>query len=225
MTTRLLIADDHRAFREGLRRLVRLLPEVECVGVAANGHEAVQLADNLQPDVVLMDLWMPGLNGIEAARRVRDTSPHIAVLVLTMLEDDESVFAAMRAGARGYLLKGADRDELARAIAAVRHGEAIFSPAIAQRLVQYFQTPQPGSAGTPFPELTDRERDILELLGRGLGNNAIGQQLSLAPKTVRNNLSRIFAKLQVADRAQAMILARDAGLGVAPHRSPPAQLT
>ncbi|SFP52055.1 two component transcriptional regulator, LuxR family [Geodermatophilus dictyosporus] len=222
MTTRLLIADDHRPFREGLRRLVRLLPDVECVGMAVNGHEAVQLADSLQPDVVLMDLWMPGLNGIEATRRVRETSPHIAVLVLTMLEDDESVLAAVRAGARGYLLKGAGRDELGRAVAAVRHGEAIFSPAIAQRLVQYWAAPRPVPAETPFPELTDRERDILELLGQGLGNNAIGHRLSLAPKTVRNNLSRIFAKLQVTDRAQAMILARDAGLGVdAPGRTRP----
>jgi DNA-binding NarL/FixJ family response regulator len=222
MTTRLLIADDHTPFREGLRRLTRLLPDVECVGTAATGHEAVQLADSLQPDVVLMDLWMPDLNGIEATRRVRETSPHIGVLVLTMLDDDESVFAAMRAGARGYLLKGADREELTRAITAVRHGEAIFSPGIAQRLMQYFTAPRAVLAGTPFPELTDRERDILELLGRGLGNVAIGHRLSLAPKTVRNNVSRIFVKLQVADRAQAMIVAREAGLGVDPSRGGPA---
>lgn len=219
MTTRLIIADDHAPFREGLRRLIRLLPDVECVGTAAHGHEAVQLVDSMQPDVILMDLWMPGLNGIEATRRVRETSPHIAVLVLTMLDDDESVFAAMRAGARGYLLKGADRDELTRAIAAVRHGGAIFSPSIAQRLVQYFAAPRAVPVGSPFPELTDRERDILDLLGRGLGNIAIGQQLSLAPKTVRNNVSRILAKLQVADRAQAMIIARDAGLGVVSSRN------
>ena len=209
---RVLIADDHQPFREGLLRLLELIPDVQGIGEAGSGDEAVRQAHTLQPDVILMDLHMPGTNGIEATRQLRETSPHIAILVLTMFEDDESIFAAMRAGARGYLLKGADRNEIGRALTAVSHGEAIFSASVAQRLMQYFATPS-SPAQQAFPELTDREREVLELIGQGLSNSAIAQRLVLSPKTVRNHVSRVFTKLQVADRAQAIIRARDAGLG------------
>jgi RNA polymerase sigma factor (sigma-70 family) len=213
MTVRVVIADDHQPFREGLLRLLELIPDVEGVGEAASGDEALIRAHQLQPDVILMDLHMPGLNGIEASRRLRETSPHIGILVLTMFEDDESIFAAMRAGARGYLLKGADRGEISRAISAVSHGEAIFSASVAQKLVQYFSAVQTSSVEQAFPELTEREREVLELIGQGHSNTAIAQRLVLSPKTVRNHVSRVFAKLQVADRGQAIIRARDAGLG------------
>ena len=213
MTTRVLIADDHQPFRQGLLRLLELIPEAEGVGEAADGDEAIQRAGELQPDVILMDLHMPGRNGIEATRLLRETSPHISILVLTMFEDDESVFAAMRAGARGYLLKGADRGEIGRALSAVSHGEAIFSPSIAQRLMQYFSAAHTSGPEQAFPQLSDREREVLELIGQGQSNAAIAQRLFLAPKTVRNHVSRIFTKLQVADRGQAIIRARDAGLG------------
>jgi DNA-binding NarL/FixJ family response regulator len=212
-TIRVMIADDHQPFREGLLRLLELIPDAEGVGEAADGDEAVRQAHALQPDVILMDLHMPGLNGIEATRQLRETSPHIGILVLTMFEDDESIFAAMRAGARGYLLKGADRGEIGRALSAVSHGEAIFSASVAQRLMQYFSAAHTSRPEQAFPQLSDREREVLELIGQGQSNTAIAQRLVLAPKTVRNHVSRIFTKLQVADRGQAIIRARDAGLG------------
>jgi DNA-binding NarL/FixJ family response regulator len=208
---RVLIADDHPLFRDGVRTLLHSVPETEVVGEAATGEEAIAQAAALQPDVILMDLHMPGLNGIEATRTILNTSPHIGILVLTMFEEDDSVFAAMRAGARGYLLKGADQAEILRATHAVSHGEAIFSPAIAQRLTQYFaalgQVPLPQA----FPELTDREREILGLIAQGYSNGEIASRLVLSLKTVRNHVSNIFNKLQVADRAQAIIRAREAG--------------
>jgi DNA-binding NarL/FixJ family response regulator len=209
---RVLIADDHAFFREGLRGLLRVMPGVVVVGEAATSDEVVEQAIALQPDVILMDLQMPPTNGIEATRRIVEMSPHIGILVLTMFEDDDSVFAAMRAGARGYLLKGADRSEVGRAITAVGSGEAIFSPAIAHRLMQYFATiaPQPRQA---FPQLSEREREVLELVAQGRSNAEIAEHLVLSGKTVRNHVSNIFAKLHVADRAQAIIQARDAGLG------------
>ncbi len=213
---RILIADDHALFREGLGALFLSVPDTEVVGEAATGEEATTRAADLQPDVVLMDIQMPGINGIEATRTIVRESPHIGVLVVTMFEDDDSVFAAMRAGARGYLLKGADKEEMLLAIRAVSRGEAIFGPAIARRLMQYFATPAPGMPAAPaqaFPDLTDREREILALIAQGRNNQEIADQLFLSLKTVRNYVSNIFGKLQVADRAQAIVRAREAGLG------------
>ena len=214
---RILIADDHPVFRFGLRALCLAEPDLELVGEAQTGEEAIARAAALQPDVVVMDLNMPGLNGVEATRRIVATSPHIGVLVVTMFEDDDSVFAAMRAGARGYLLKGVDGTETVRAIRVVANGEAIFSPAIARRLMQYFAGGRADGARTAapdaFPDLTEREREILDLIAHGYTNPAIAARLSLSPKTVRNHVSNIFSKLQVADRAAAIIRAREAGLG------------
>ena len=209
---RILIADDHPVFRYGLRALLQAEPVTEVVGEAMTGNEAIALATSLQPDVILMDLNMPGINGIEATRRILATHPHINILVLTLSDDDDSVFAAMRSGARGYLLKGAEGDETVRAIHAVSSGEAIFSPSIARRLMQYFGAPRPTAAPQTFPDLTEREREILTLIAQGYTNTAIAGQLVLSPKTVRNYVSNIFSKLQVADRAGAIIRARDAGL-------------
>jgi len=208
-----LIADDNDRFRAGLRALLQAAPETEVAGEATTGDEAIALAARLQPDVILMDIRMPGLNGIEATRRILQTSPHIGILILTMYEDDDSVFAAMRAGARGYLLKGALKAEILRAIRGVASGEAIFGPAIARRLMQYFAAPRPSAPASAFPELTEREQEILSLLAQHHPNTAIAERLALSPKTVRNHVSNIFSKLQVADRAQAIILARQAGLG------------
>ena len=209
---RVLIADDHPLFRHGIRALLEATPDFEVVGEATTGEEAVSLAASLQPDVILMDIQMPGVNGIEAARRIVHTSPHIRILMVTMFEDGASVFTAMRAGARGYVLKDAEKAELLRAIRAVGSGEAIFSPAIATRLIDFFAAPRP-VAPQVFPELTEREREILELIAQGQNNTEIARQLVLSPKTVRNYVSNIFSKLQVADRTQAVIRAREAGLG------------
>lgn len=210
---RILVADDHLRFRDGMRAMMRHAGEVELVGEAATGDEAIAAADALQPDIVLMDLRMPGVNGIEATRRILETSPHMRILVLTMYEDDDSVFAALRAGARGYLLKGADKEEILRAIRAVSSGEAIFGPAIAQRLMRYFALPRPPMAPIAFPELTEREREILARIAQGWSNQEIAMSLVVSLKTVRNHVSNIFSKLQVADRTQAILQARKAGLG------------
>ena len=209
---RVLLADDHPLFRDGLRSALASLGDTEVVGEAATGEAAIEQALELQPDVVVMDLQMPAVNGIEATRRIVEASPHIGVLVLTMFEDDDSVFAAMRAGARGYVLKGSGQDEIVRAIHAVSSGEAIFGPAIAERLMAFFAS---GPDGPPpvFPDLTEREREVLELVARGESNQAIARRLVLSEKTVRNHVSNIFTKLQVADRAQAIVRAREAGLG------------
>jgi DNA-binding NarL/FixJ family response regulator len=210
---RLLVADDHGRFRDGVRAMLRREDEIELVGEATTGDEAIAAAEALQPDIVLMDLRMPGTNGIEATRRILETSPHMRVLVLTMYEDDDSVFAALRAGARGYLLKGADKAEILRAIGAVSSGEAIFGPAIAQRLMRYFALPRPAMAPIAFPELTEREREILARIAQGWSNQEIATSLVVSLKTVRNHVSNIFSKLQVADRTQAILQARKAGLG------------
>jgi DNA-binding NarL/FixJ family response regulator len=210
---RILIADDHEAFRGGLRALIESVAGIEVVGEANSGAEAISAAASLQPDVVLMDLNMPDVDGISATRQIVATSPHIAVLVLSMYEDDDQVFGALKAGARGYLLKGADRNELVRGIRGVVAGEAIFGPAIARRLTAYFAT-RPHVEAAVFPELTDREREILDMVARGMNNAQITQRLGLSPKTVRNHVSNIFSKLQVADRAEAIVRAREAGLGM-----------
>lgn len=210
---RILIADDHPLFRSGMRTLLEAVPEILVVGTAASGDEVIALATTLLPDVILMDLQMPGLGGIEATRRILATQPQIGILIVTMFEDDYSVFTAMRAGARGYVLKDTDEDEMLRAIRAVGHGEAIFSPPIARRLVHFFATPPPTVPARAFPELSDREREVLDLIARGTGNVEIANALSLSPKTVRNHISNIFNKLQVAGRAEAIVRARKAGLG------------
>lgn len=212
-TIKILIADDHPLFRDGLKLLLGTVSEMELVGEASHGEEAVELAAALQPDVILMDLNMPGMNGIDATRAINRISPHIGILVFTMFDDDDSVFSAMRVGARGYLLKGANQEETLRAIKVVSSGEAIFSPSIAQRLMHYFASLAPDPSKQLFPELTDREREILRYIAQGINNFDIAAKTGLSPKTVRNHVSNIFNKLQVADRAQAIIRAREAGLG------------
>jgi DNA-binding NarL/FixJ family response regulator len=207
-----LIADDHTLFRSGLRALLNLFPDIQVVGEASSGEEAVDKTIELQPDIVLMDIQMPGVNGIEATRQIANRSPKTGVIVVTMFEDDSSVFSAMRAGARGYILKDAGEEEVLRAIRGVASGEAIFGPAIARRLVHFFSKPHANSDPV-FPELTEREREILDLIARGENNTEIVQHLVLSPNTVRNHISNIFSKLQVADRAEAIIRARGAGLG------------
>jgi len=210
---RILIADDHTLFRDGLRALFGSLADTEVAGEAASGEEAIRQAALLQPDVILMDILMPGVNGIEATRQIIHTSPHIGVIIVTMFEDDDSLFAAMRAGARGFVLKGADQIEMLRVIRAVARGEALFGPAIAARLMRFFARPRPETPAPIFPELTEREREVLDLIAQGFNNAEIAGQFSLSLKTVRNHVSNIFSKLQVADRAEAIIRARDAGLG------------
>ncbi len=210
---RILVADDHALFREGLSALLSSIPDIEVVGKAATGEEAISKAADLQPDVVLMDIQMPGINGIEGTRRIVRDSPHIGILIVTMFEDDDSVFAAMRAGARGYVLKGADQEEILKVIRAVAAGEAHFGPEIARRLMSFFSVPRPATVSEAFPDLTARECEVLDLIARGRSNQGIADELYLSPKTVRNHISNIFSKLQVADRAQAIIRAREVGLG------------
>src|SRR5438067_10768781 len=193
---RVLIADDHPLFRHGLSTLLNASPDFEVVGEATSGEEVVTTAAKLQPDVVLMDIHMPGGNGIEATRRILHTSPHIRILIITMFEDDASVFTAMRAGARGYMLKDAQKADMLAAIRAVGRGEAIFSPAIASRLIDFFAAPRPAVPLQAFPELTEREREILDLIAKGHSNTEIATHLVLSPNTVRNYVSNVFSKLQ-----------------------------
>lgn len=209
---RILIADDHTLFRDGLRALLGSVADTEVVGEASSGAEVVTGAAALTPDVVLMDIQMPGMNGIEATTLILQENPRIGIVMLTMFEDDDSVFAAMRAGARGYVLKGAGQAEMLRAIRAVATGEALFGPAIANRLISFFGT-KPSTPPVAFPGLTERERDILDLIAAGHSNAEIADRLFLSPKTVRNYVTSIFSKLQVADRAHAIVQAREAGLG------------
>jgi DNA-binding NarL/FixJ family response regulator len=212
---RVLIADDHTLFRDGLRALLASIPDIEVLGEASSGREALRLAVEQQPDVILMDIQMPDLNGIEATRQILRTSPHIGIIVLTMFQDDDSVFAVMRAGARGYVLKGADQAVLLRALRAVANGESLFSPEIATRLMQFFANLEPASRTELFPDLTEREREILSFIADGHTNAEIAEKLVISMKTVRNHVSNIFSKLQVADRAQAALRAREAGLSSA----------
>jgi DNA-binding NarL/FixJ family response regulator len=215
MALRVVVVDDHPLYREGLVTAMSTMPDVEVVGEAGDGEQAVAVVDERQPDVVVMDLHMPVLNGIDATRHITGRHPGVAVLVLTMLEGDDSVFAAMRAGARGYLLKGADRSEIARALAGVSHGEVVFSSGIASRVLAFFAAGPAACSAIlgPFPGLTDREREILDLVARGLTNAEIARRLFVSDKTVRNHVSNVFAKLQVAGRAEAVARARDAGMG------------
>jgi DNA-binding NarL/FixJ family response regulator len=210
-TVRVLIADDHPLFREGMRGRLDRVGDIVVVGEAADGDEAVRLSRELKPHVVLMDIKMPGLNGIEATREILLANPRVGVLMLTMFEDDDSVFAAMRAGARGYLLKDSGGEGVVHAIRAVTSGEAVFGPGVAERIIGFFSVPR--SAQRAFPELTEREEEILVLVARGKSNQEIAAQLFVSVKTVRNHVSNILLKLQVADRAQAVIRARDAGIG------------
>jgi DNA-binding NarL/FixJ family response regulator len=211
MTVRVVVADDHPIVRDGLRALLASLPDIELVGEATNGREAVRSAVTDRPDVMVMDLRMPDLDGVAATAEICRAAPDVAVLVLTMLDDDDSVFAAMRAGARGYLVKGASQQDIVRAITAVAAGEAIFGPGVARRVLRYFTAPP--AAQPAFPELSPREREVLDLIAGGLSNAAIAGRLGLSTKTVGNHTSAIFAKLQVAGRAEAIIRAREAGLG------------
>ncbi len=212
MGLRVLIADDHPVVRGGLRALIDTIDGLEVVGLAADGDAAVRETQLLRPDVVLMDVQMPGTDGVEATRRIRASVPDSAVLMLTMYDDDATVFTAMQAGARGYLLKGAEQDEIVTAIRAVVAGQVIFGPGVAARVLGYFSSP-PAPRAEPFPELTEREREILDLLASGRRTAAIADALFLSPKTVSNHLTNIFAKLEVADRAAAIIRAREGGLG------------
>lgn len=213
---RVLIADDHALFRAGVRALLGSLGTVEVVGEAQTGEGAVAAALELQPDVILMDVGMPDMNGIEATRRVLAASPAIGVVIVSMFEDDDSIFAAMRAGAKGYVLKGAGQDELLRAITAVSHGEALYDARIAVRILQFFAVSRRDLPLEVFPELTDREREVLDLIAGGLANAAIARRLDISDKTVRNHISNIFSKLQVVSRAQAIVRAKDAGFGQRP---------
>src|SRR5215212_2533795 len=210
---RVLIADDHPLCRAGVRAMLASAPDTELIGEATTGTEAVSLAAELRPDLVMMDVQMPETDGVEATRRISHESPEINILVVTMFEDDGTVFRAMRAGARGYLLKGANYAEMLRAIKAVGNGEAIFSPGIAIRLANFFAEIHPASSPQVFPELSDREREVLDLIAQGHKNPQIAKRLYLSPKTVRNHVSNILSKLQVADRTHAIIRAREAGLG------------
>ena len=212
---RLLLVDDHPVVRTGLRALIATLEGLEVVGEAVDGESALTEAARLRPDVVLMDVRMDGIGGVEATRRLRTTVPEAAVLVLTMYDDDATVFTAMQAGARGYLLKGADQEEIRTAVLAVAAGQAVFGPAVAGRLLALFgETPAPVREGArSLPDLTEREHEILDLLASGMRTQAIADTLFLSPKTVSNNLTTIFAKLEVGDRTAAVIRARESGLG------------
>jgi DNA-binding NarL/FixJ family response regulator len=211
---RVLVVDDHPLFRFGLCAALAQRDDIEVVGEAAGGHAAIDVATAAKPDVIVMDLHLPDLGGVEATRAITNADPKVGVLVLTMFDDSESVFNAMRAGARGYLLKGAEPDELVRAVQAVARGEAIFGQSIAAQVLRYFNGLNASTVS--FPELTAREREVLELIAAGRNNSEIAQVLSLSGKTVRNHVSIIFSKLRVADRAQAIVRAREAGLGHRP---------
>ncbi len=210
---RLVVADDHPIVRDGLRALIEASSGIELIGEATTGDEAIELARAVRPDVVLMDLAMPGRNGIEATREIASNGWASAVLILTMFADDESIFAAMRAGARGYLLKDAGHEEMLRAIEGVGRGEAIFGAGVAQQMVGFFARARELGV-QPFPELTDREREVLADIAKGASNASIALHLGISVKTVRNHVSTILSKLMVVDRAQAIVRAREAGLGV-----------
>ena len=211
--TRVLVADDHAVFRYGMRAMLANAHGFEVVAEASTGEEVVGKAAEVRPDVVLMDIQMPGMNGIEATRKIVQANPEMSVVVVTMFGDDDSVFSAMRAGARGYVLKGADAEEVMKVLRAMAQGEAYFGPEIAKRIMGYFSSPKPAPASEAFPELTPREVEVLDLIARGTSNQEIASRLYLSQKTVRNHVSNVFLKLQVAGRAQAIVRAREVGLG------------
>lgn len=210
---RVFIADDHTLFRDGLKSLLLSVKDIDVIGEAATGTEVVGAVIEKQPDVVLMDIQMPEVNGIEATRQIIQKMPQVGIIILTMFEDNDSVFAAMRAGARGYVLKGVDQAGMLRAIRGIANGESLFSPEIASRLTQFFNNLNPSPKDTAFPELTNREREILDYIAEGHTNEEISQTLVISLKTVRNHVSNIYNKLQVANRTQAAIQAREAGFG------------
>lgn len=211
---RIVVADDHRLFRDGLAALLDGASDISVVGHAETGVEAIARVEELSPDVVLMDIMMPEMNGIEATRKIREQHPDVQVVMLTMLEDDDSLFAALCAGAHGYILKGSDKADVLRMVRAVADGEALFGPAIAQRLTTFFQHADGSDVKVnPFPQLTDREREVLDLIAEGRDNAQIASRLYISTKTVSNHISNIFAKLHLADRSQVIVAAREAGLG------------
>jgi DNA-binding NarL/FixJ family response regulator len=214
MTIRVLICDDHPVFRRGLRAALADAAELTVVGEVTDGRAAVSAVGDGTVDVVLMDLHMPGVTGIDATEQIRRIAPGVGVLVLTMFDNDASLFTAMRAGARGYLVKGADQGEIVRAVVAVAAGDVVFGAGIAERALAYFSAaPVGGRAARPFPELTDREMEVLDLVADGLTTSDIARRLHLSEKTVRNHTSNVVAKLGVADRSQAAVQARRAGIG------------
>jgi len=212
-SVRILIVDDHTLFRDGVRAILKAVTDFEIVGEAATGEEAIDKVSTLAPDIILMDIQMPDMNGVEATKKILKEHPHMGIIILTMLEDDDSLFSALRAGARGYVLKGADKAEMVKSIRAVANGEALFGPAIANRLTRFFKNPGGMTKQSAFPELTDREFEVLELIAKALNNQEIAEVLHISIKTVSNHISNIFNKLQVADRTEAIFKARDAGLG------------
>jgi DNA-binding NarL/FixJ family response regulator len=210
---RILTVDDHTLFREGVRAILKAVPDLEIVGEAATGEEAIDKVATLTPDIILMDIQMPDMNGVEATHKILKKHPEIGIIILTMLEDDDSLFSTLQAGARGYVLKGADKAEMVRSIRAVANGEALFGPAIASRLTKFFNNSGGMVKQSAFPELTDRELEILELIAKMHNNKEIAEILHITIKTVSNHISNVFNKLQVADRTEAIFKARDAGLG------------
>ncbi|WP_423802366.1 response regulator transcription factor [Neobacillus sp. SAB-20_R2A] len=210
---KILIADDHPLFRHGVKTLFMTTPEIEVVGEATSGEEVIQFAQKLEPDVILMDLRMPGCNGIEATREIMKDNPNTQILILTMFQDDHSVFAAMKAGAKGYVLKDAEKDDLLNAIKTVGNGGAIFSPGIASRMIDYFSMARPAAPKEAFPDLTEREREVLYLMADGLNNSGIAARLKISGKTVSNYVTNILNKLQVADREEAIELVKESRLG------------
>lgn len=215
-SVRVAVADDHPMFRFGLVAALAGAQDIEVVGEAGDGAELLAVVARMHPDVVLTDLTMPGMDGITATARIREAHPAVAVVVLTMHDDDEAVFAAMRAGASGYLVKGSDRDDIVRAVLSVARGEAVYGPSVARRIVDFFTGASRGYSAQVFPELTEREREVLDLVAAGHGNHEVARRLVLSEKTVRNHVSAILTKLRIADRAAAIVKARDAGLGRSP---------
>lgn len=214
---RILVVDDHALFREGLTSLLEAEDDIEVVGQASSGAQAITLASELQPDIILMDIRMDGLNGIEATRRILEAQPDTRIIMLTMVERDDSLIAALRAGAHSYLLKGADKQQVLKTIHAAAEGEALFGPQITQQLGSFFRdlelSPLARQEHRPFAELTDREREVLDLMARGQNNQEIAAELHISPKTVSNHVSHIFNKMGAADRVEAILKAREAGLG------------